>query len=60
MVGTMIPGPAGTSMHTPLIHRNLDVVEQMRPLAEVHAAATDQPLRLARFTVTEVLEGRGR
>jgi hypothetical protein len=61
MVGRLMANPAtGTAFHTPLIHRNRDVVNQMRPLAEAHAAATNQPLRLSRFTLTEVLEGRGR
>lgn len=63
MVGAMIPDfstDPPTRMHTPLIQRKRDVAELMRPLAESHAARTDQPLRLARFTVTEVLEGEGR
>lgn len=64
MVGAMIPPDAGpglpTAVHTVLIHRDRTVAEQLRPLAQMHAADTGQPLRLARFTVTEVLEGRGR
>jgi hypothetical protein len=61
MVGAMIPPtndlglPSGA--HLPLIHRSLKVVDLMRPFAEAHAAQTGQPLRLARFSLAEVLEG---
>ena len=61
MIGVVIPDPvSGIPLHTPLIHRKRDVVLEMRELAERHAIATGQPLRLARLTLTEVLEGGGR
>lgn len=62
MVGVMMPGPIPglPPTHTPLVHRKREVVQMMRPYAENHARGTGQPLRLARFTITEVLEGEGR
>lgn len=52
MVMSMVPG-VGQAV---LIHRRLDIMGQMRPLAEGHSQATGQPLRLVRFTLAEVLE----
>ena len=51
LVGAMIGDPdTGEGMHTPLIHRNQEVVEKfMEPLARSHAEATGQKLRLAHF-----------
>jgi hypothetical protein len=58
LVGVMIPGLAkpGVLTHTPLIGRNRDIVEQkMEPWARRHAERTGQPLRLAHFTLAEVV-----
>lgn len=48
-------GPMGSQ--APLIHRSLDIIEKFRPLAEAHAEATEQPLRLAHFRLDKVIEG---
>jgi hypothetical protein len=53
MVGALIPE---TFEHSPLIHRNLIIVRRWEGLAHKHAEATNQPLRLARFTLAEVIE----
>jgi hypothetical protein len=53
MVGALIPE---TGTHSPLIHRELMIVRRMEGLARAHAEGTGQPLRLVKFTVTEVLE----
>jgi hypothetical protein len=53
MVGALVPQ---TGTHQPLIHRRLDIVERFGPLARAHAEGTGQPLRLARFDLTEVLQ----
>lgn len=52
LIMSMVPG-VGNAV---LIHRKLDVVGQMRPLAEAHARGTGQPLRLARFALAERLD----
>lgn len=53
MVGALIPG---IGEHTPLIHRDLLLIRRLEGLARKHAEQTGQPLRLARFALTEVLE----
>jgi hypothetical protein len=53
MVGALIPG---VGEHAPLIHRDLLLIRRLEGLARMHADATGQPLRLARFTLAEVLE----
>lgn len=53
MVGASI-GAMGSQV--PLIHRDLDFVKQLRPLATAHAEATEQPLRLVHFRLVEVIE----
>lgn len=57
MVGALLPDGLGgaRNTHAPLIHRRLDVVQMMRDMAEGHARATGQPLRLAHFKLTEVV-----
>jgi hypothetical protein len=59
LVGAMV-GPdlaTGLTVHTPLIHRNKDLVAQdMKRMAESHARGTGQPLRLVRFSIAEVLQ----
>jgi hypothetical protein len=52
LILTLIPG-VGSAV---LVHRRLDIIGKMRPLAEGHSKATGQPLRLARFALAEVLE----
>jgi hypothetical protein len=51
MIGVMLDGN-----HTPLIHRDPQLIEAMRPLAEQHAAQSGQPLRLMQFIGTEVAQ----
>jgi hypothetical protein len=55
MVGALVPE---TGSHMPLVHRSLQVIEHLRPLATDHAAATRQKLRLARYGLAQVLETR--
>lgn len=52
LVGAYLPA---LGSHSPLIHRSRDIVEMMEPLARNHAEQTGQPLRLAHFTLTEVV-----
>lgn len=53
-VGALVEGT-----HVPLMVRHLDLVEKVRYLAERHSLSTGQPLRLAHFTLAEVVEGVG-
>lgn len=41
--------------HMPLIHRELQVVYGLMPIAKAHARAMGQRLRLAHFILSEVL-----
>lgn len=51
LVGMLVGG-----VHMPLVHRSREVVErQMEPWARKHAEQTGQPLRLAHFTLAEVV-----
>jgi len=43
----------------PLIHRSHEIIQELKPFAVTHATATKQQLRLARFTLSDVLEGPG-
>jgi hypothetical protein len=40
----------------PLVHRSLLMIRRLEPLARNHAQLTGLPIRLAKFTLTEVLE----
>ena len=53
MVGALI---LETMTHTPLVHRDLLLIRRMEVHARAHAKTTSQPLRLAKFTLAEVLE----
>jgi hypothetical protein len=52
LVGAYLPA---LGSHSPLIHRNRDIAQKMEPLARSHAEQTGQPLRLAHFTLAEVV-----
>lgn len=51
MIGVMVQGK-----HSPLIHRDPDLIEAMKPLAVEHAAKMGAPLRLMQFIGTEVAQ----
>lgn len=51
MIGMMIDGN-----HTPLIHRDPELIDAMKPLAVAHAAQMGAPLRLMQFIGTEVAQ----
>lgn len=53
MVGAFIPGVGD---HAPLIHRDLLIVRRLEGYARAHSTATGQTLRLAKFTLAEVLD----
>lgn len=52
MIGTQL---AGSEMYLPMIHRDLQVIQNMTTLAKNHARQTGQRLRLAHFALSEVL-----
>lgn len=57
MVGALVEYGDGTAVHQPLIHRSREVVQdRLRPVAMEHAVRTHQPLRLARFDISETIE----
>ena len=51
-VGVMIGEGAG-QMHTPLMFRRREQIDQVRGVAESHSRSTGQPLRLAHFTLAD-------
>lgn len=52
---TVAVGMSGLMM--PLIHRDLDfAMRKLKSLAQAHAKATGQPLRLAQFNLAAVME----
>lgn len=53
LIASYVPAIRQTGV---LVHRNRDVAETMRPLAEAHHEATGLPVRLAQFTYHETLE----
>ena len=54
---SMVAAGIDSDTQMPLIHRSLDIMERFRPIAELHARTTNQPLRLAKFSLATVLEG---
>lgn len=56
---SMVAAGIDSDAQMPLIHRSLEIMERLRPFAELHAKMTDQPLRLAKFELATVLEGLG-
>jgi hypothetical protein len=57
---SMVAAGFSVDVQMPLIHRSLEFIQSdtIRALAEAHADVTSQPLRLAHFTLSDVVEKR--